>query len=150
MIEKITQFRKNVEQWQVSLPNVVLESVKENEAEIIELNTEAQLFQKGIDREGQAIGPNYTPFTVSIKRSKGQPTDRVTLRDTGDFHKSFQISYENDAFDFFASDQKAKKLENKYGGEIFGLTDDNLDETIEITKEDMTLKSQKIIFTDLA
>lgn len=149
MIEKLKQFRANVEQWQRSLPEVVLESVKDNEAEILDLNIDSQLFQKGIDSEGQAITPGYAPLTISIKRAKGQPTDRVTLRDTGDFHRSFQISYGSDAFDFFATDPKSQKLEQKYGSEIFGLTPDNLQETIEITTEDITSKSQKIILSNL-
>lgn len=149
MLERIKTLRKNVEQWQRSLPDVVLESVKDNEAEIIDLNIEEQLFQKGIDSEGQAITPGYSPLTISIKTAKGQPTDRVTLRDTGDFHRSFQISYGNDAFAFFATDPKSQDLEKKYGGEIFGLTDDSLEEAIEIVKPDLTTKSEKIIFTNI-
>lgn len=149
MIEKLKQFTRNVEQWQRSLPEVVLESVKENEAEIIDLNVQEQLFQKGIDSEGQAITPGYAPLTISLKRQKGQPTDRVTLRDTGDFHRSFQISYGSDAFDFFATDPKSQELERKYGSEIFGLTLDNLQETIEIATEEITSKSHKIILTGL-
>lgn len=149
MIEQITQLRKNVEQWQRSLPDVVLESVKDNEAAILDLNIEDQLFQKGIDSDGQAITPGYTPLTISIKRQKGQPTDRVTLRDTGDFHRSFQISYGNDAFGIFATDPKSQKLEKKYGREIFGLTDESLQESIDLTKPDIHQRSGKIIFQNL-
>lgn len=146
MIEQIKQLRKNVEQWQRSLPSVVLESVKDNEAEIIDLNIEDQLFQKGIGSDGQAITPGYSPLTISIKRQKGQPTDRVTLRDTGEFHRSFEIRYGNDAFAFAATDPKTQKLEKKYGSEIFGLTDQSLDEAIETVKPDINEKSKKIIF----
>lgn len=149
MIEQIRQFRHNVELWQASLPEVVLESVKDNEAAILDLNVEDQLFQQGIDNEGQAITPGYTPLTISIKRQKGQPTDRVTLRDTGDFHKSFQISYGNDAFGIYATDPKSQKLSKKYGEDIFGLTDDSLQETIELTRPDIHQKSEKIIFQNL-
>lgn len=149
MIEQVTQLRRNLEQWQKSLPDVVLESVKDNEHYIVDLNTQSQLFDKGIDSEGQTITPGYSPLTISIKRSKGQPTDRVTLRDTGDFHRSFKISYGNDAFAIFADDPKAQKLENKYGSEIFGLTPDSLDEAIEIVKPELNKKSSDIIFQNL-
>lgn len=149
MIEQIKQFRHNVEQWQRSLPDVVLESVKDNEAAILDLNVEDQLFQQGIDSEGQAITPGYAPLTISIKRQKGQPTDRVTLRDTGYFHRSFQISYGNDAFGIYATDPKSQKLERKYGSEIFGLTDDSLQEAIELAKPDINQRSEKIIFQNL-
>ena len=149
MIEQIRQFRHNVERWQASLPEVVLGSVKDNEAAILDLNIEDQLFQKGIDSDGQAITPGYTPLTISIKRQKGQPTDRVTLRDAGDFHRSFQISYGNDAFGITASDPKSAKLEKKYGPDIFGLTDDSLQEAIDLTKPNIHQRSEKIIFHNL-
>lgn len=149
MIDQIRQFRHNVEHWQASLPEMVLESVKDNEAAILDLNIEDQLFQQGIDSDGQAITPGYTPLTISIKRQKGQPTDRVTLRDEGDFHRSFQISYGNDAFGIYATDQKAQKLERKYGKEIFGLTDQSLQEAIDLTKPEIFQRSEKIILQNL-
>ena len=33
---------------------------------------------------------NYSPATVRIKNAKGQPTDRVTLKDTGGFYRSIK------------------------------------------------------------
>ena len=43
---------------------------------------------------GEDITPSYKPYTVMVKEQKGQPTDRVTLKDTGDFHRSitFEVS----------------------------------------------------------
>lgn len=149
MIETIRQFRINVETWQASLHDVVLKSVKDNEAAILDLNIEDQLFQQGIDSEGQAITPGYSPLTISIKRQKSQPTDRVTLRDTGDFHRSFEMSYGNDAFGIYATDPKSQSLERKYGKEIFGLTDKSLQEAIDITKPDIQQRSKRIIFQNL-
>lgn len=145
MIEGVQKLIRNVTEWQRALPDIVLESVREHEAEIIDLNVEEQLYQKGIDREGQAIEPAYTPFTVSIKQHKGQITSHVTLRDTGDFHRSFQISYGNDAFAFYATDPKAQKLQKKYGKEIFGLTDQSLQEATDMVREPVFSKSKEII-----
>lgn len=102
--------------------------IKENEAWIVELNSEDQLYEKGINRKGVAIS-DYEPYssvTISIKREKGQPTGRVTLRDTGGFQRSFHIEYGSDTFEIKASDWKTDELIKKYGGEILGLTDENM------------------------
>ena len=84
----------------------------------------ARVSSKGQDRNGKMITPGYTPFTISIKRSKGQPTDRVTLQDTGQFHSSFKIRYDSDSFELYANDWKTESLVEKYGNDIFGLQDD--------------------------
>ena len=62
-----------------------------NEAQICELNSEKQLYDYGVNALGVDISDYqpYAPLTIGIKRSKGQPSDRVTLRDNGDFHGSF-------------------------------------------------------------
>lgn len=49
-----------------------------------------QLYQTGEDGLGNKLG-SYSPVTVKIKLAKGQPTDRITLKDTGDFYKSYII-----------------------------------------------------------
>lgn len=96
------------------------------EKEIVEMNTEDQLFKRGENALGvsmQTYAP-YKPVTIQIKKDKGQPTDRVTLRDTQAFQKSFFIFADNKAAWFKATDKKAQKLYDKYG-EIFGLTVEN-------------------------
>lgn len=63
----------------------------DNDAYIVDMNAEEQLFEQGINRLGVDImdyAP-YSPLTIAIKEEKGQPTNRVTLRDTGDFEASF-------------------------------------------------------------
>jgi hypothetical protein len=49
-----------------------------------------QLFQSGEDGLGNSLG-SYKPSTIKIKIAKGQAIDRVTLKDTGDFYKSYFI-----------------------------------------------------------
>ena len=56
-----------------------------------------QLFS-GINAEGDPIEPEYSPRTVAIKKKKGQPTDRVTLRDTGDFYKGVFMDPREDIY----------------------------------------------------
>lgn len=96
------------------------------EKEIVEMNTEYQLFKRGENALGVSMKTYapYKPVTIQIKKDKGQPTDRVTLRDTQAFQKSFFIFADNKAAWFKATDKKAQKLYDKYG-EIFGLTVEN-------------------------
>lgn len=96
------------------------------EKDIVALNTDVQLFEKGENALGVSMKTYapYKPVTIQIKRDKGQPTDRVTLRDTQAFHKSFFIYADNKAAWFKATNKKSQKLYDKYG-EIFGLTVEN-------------------------
>lgn len=57
-----------------------------------------RLYEQGIYSTGEQIitysanTPSvYSATTQDIKREKGQPSDRVTLRDTGAFYKSFNL-----------------------------------------------------------
>lgn len=105
----------------------IAEIVKENEWQILDWNTEEQLFEKGITATGISIADYapYSPVTVEYKKQKGQPYDRVTLRDTGDFHSSFYLQIDNEKFTFDAEDWKTRDLLRWYGDDIMGLTDQN-------------------------
>lgn len=95
---------------------------------IIDANAEEQLFEQGINRLGVDImdyAP-YSPLTIAIKEEKGQPTNRVTLRDEGDFESSFYLEVGDKQFEIKASDFKTEDLIKKYGRQILGLTDENI------------------------
>lgn len=106
--------------------------VVENEHIIADMNAQSQLFEKGIDSTGVSIASYmpYKPLTVQVKLAQGKPADRVTLRDTGDFHASFRVIANNISFFIDATDIKTDELVAKYGETIFGLTDENLNELI--------------------
>lgn len=100
----------------------------DNEAYIIDMNAEEQLFEQGINRLGVDImdyAP-YSPLTIAIKEEKGQPTNRVTLRDTGDFEASFFLEVGDKQFEIKAADFKTEGLIKKYGRQILGLTTENI------------------------
>lgn len=91
--------------------------------EIVRLNGE-QMYE-GVRADGQPITPFYTPFTVKIKARKGQPTDRVTLRDTKVFHESGRVIVAGTKFTVnYNKDPKAAHLEKKYSEQIKGLGDE--------------------------
>lgn len=97
----------------------LLTIIRANQADALDLNL-AQLFG-GNDSEGKEITPGYSPFTRMIKRAKGQPDDRVTLKDEGDFYQSFKLEAQKFPLMFDAKDSKTPKLIEKYGEDIFGL-----------------------------
>lgn len=94
--------------------------------EIIRLNTIDQLYNEGIDSNGESLGI-YQPFTIQVKQRKGQPTDRVTLYDEGDFYRSFVVIVHPDAFEIDADDfsKYDRPLFEVYGDDVAGLTDFN-------------------------
>jgi len=114
---------------------------------IIKLNTIDQLFDDGIDSLGDSLG-EYSPFTVELKKIKGQPTDRITLKDTGKFYKTFKIEVKNDSFFINANPIKEdNNLFDDFGDEIVGLTEENqikvskiiLDNTIKYIRKQLGL-----------
>ena len=88
---------------------------------------------KGLLNDNNPITPEYRTLTKSIKRLKGQPIDRVTLKDTGAFHKSITVELYADGLDFDATDSKTLDLEKKYTINILGINDEDLKEILETT-----------------
>lgn len=113
--------------------NYIRKALEQNQQRIVEMNVE-QLYDYGMNSLGIRIDTYepYSPYTVRIKQEKGQPYDRVTLRDTGDFHKSFGVVFEPVGFYITATDYKTQDLIDRYGARIFGLTSEN--------KQDLTIK----------
>ncbi len=107
---------------------IIRDAIKDNANIIVKMNTEDQLYNEGIDKYGVKL-KDYRPRTKQIKqfeKSPAQPVDRTTLRDTGDFHKSYFLKLFSDSFQIESDDEKRDKLFQKYGSGIFGLTQDNM------------------------
>lgn len=107
---------------------------------ITDLNTEVQLFDLGIDATGvtlSSIGGGYSQFTIASKSRKGQPTNRVTLKDTGDYHDSFKVKpLSNGDFEITSNDTiHGESLFDRWGDDIEGLTPNNHEKVIELLEE---------------
>ena len=105
---------------------------------IIDLNTEGQLFDKGINSLGvklSDIGGLYSPVTIELSKAKGRPkksASSINLFDTGDYYKSFKIVLFNDSFDIVSDPIKDdSNLFDDWGKEIEGLTEENLQKVID-------------------
>lgn len=134
LLQAVTAIDKN---------KIINTSIRKNKDEVIILNTESQLFFKGIDSTGtklESIGGGYSAFTKNIKSIKGQPTNRVTLKDTGEFYDTFTVSAKDkdDSFTINANTIKDEDdLTDRWGEDIIGLTDESIEELNEIIKPDI-------------
>ena len=101
--------------------------IEANEPYILDCVRNKQLYNKGVNALGVSIMDYrpYQPLTIMLKSEKGQPTDRVTLKDTGDFYESMRVEADRTQFEIVADDWKTDELKEKYGDAIFGLTDEN-------------------------
>jgi hypothetical protein len=134
-----------LQKWQDKAHEKTLDEVREIEPDVVELNYEQQLFDRGVDANDKRITPGYTPFTVRLKGYRGQPTDRVTLRDEGDFHASFALEFERDEFTVVSGDWKEAKLKEKYGEAILGLTDPNIQKVIDWIRNPLSQAFKKMV-----
>lgn len=110
-----------------NLPMYLEDIIRDKEDVIVSAIADDQLYHRGINGRGEKI-MSYMPYTaktIQNKKRKGQPTTRVTLRDTGAFHKSMFVVFDSEGFYITASDEKTEELIKKYGEEIFRLTDKN-------------------------
>jgi len=107
-----------------AIPNEVANIIDRNKERILDINREMQLFDKGIDSDGNLLRA-YSPVTVSIKRSKGEVYNRTTLFDQGDFYRGFDLLNRNNVLSIFSRDYKSSELQEKYGTSIFGITKEN-------------------------
>jgi len=73
-----------------------------------------QLF-RGERPDGQQVFLAYSPLTVFLKHQKGQPTDRVTRRDTGKYYAGIEVDVKGELFKIESIDWKAEMLNEKYG-----------------------------------
>ena len=94
------------------------------EQQILDLVREKQLYERGIDGNGNEL-QEYVRITKIFKTNKGQKISNTTLKDTGAFYKSFRTDYGSFELEIFATDQKVGKLEGKYGKDIVKFTTDS-------------------------
>lgn len=95
---------------------------------IISANTNEQLYEEGIDSLGKSLGP-YAKYTEELKRAAGVEYRHVTLKDEGDFYKSFRVFLDSNHDVEISADtiKDSTDLIEKYGKNILGLTEENLD-----------------------
>jgi len=98
---------------------------------VLDLVREDQLFDQGIDEDGDVIG-YYSEFTEAINPEKIAGT-HYTLKDSGEFFESFFLTIYPDYFEINANpikvndDGETENLFYKYTESIIGLTSESKD-----------------------
>jgi len=95
-----------------------------------------QLFA-GIKGNDEQILPPYTEFTIQQKKKKGLPFDRVTWFDTGELYGNLITERTDTALFIGADDDKIVFLSQKYGSDVLGMTEDNLQKISPEVKNDL-------------
>lgn len=112
------------------LGEFLVQEIKNHSDEIVNLITQNQLYEKGINGNKVEIASYapYKPSTIAYKSKKGQPTNRVTLKDTGKWYGSLEIAFDVDGFFITSATDNIKSgyLKRKYGDRILRLTNENL------------------------
>ena len=125
VIAKLQRLKSNISS--LDLFQIFQETILEMKEQIIDLNTEGQLFEKGIDPDGEKLPLPYAPLTIILKKSKGQPTDRITLHDSGDLYRGWFIKFvSKSSFTMSSTDSKVPKLLDEWGN-FFGLTKESIE-----------------------
>ena len=101
-----------VENFTQSQEKIMNDCINNSSETILDANRD-QLFS-GKDKQGKEIIPEYTPTTITIKKEKGQPTDRVTLKDTGEWHRSLFMKTESNKIFIDSDHELTDKLLEKY------------------------------------
>lgn len=119
---------KQLEQLKRDIPKQVKLIAKNNKKELLDYIRLKQLFEEGIDGLGNKLKP-YKPFTIAVKRSQGKDPNIVTLNDTGDFYRGFDLLVTDQySIGVFSRDDKTPDLIEKYGSDIFTYTVENIKE----------------------
>ncbi len=133
MFEAIRKVTKNMQGITAARIIDILVNQPELNGLIIELNTQDQLFKKGVDSKGLSLGV-YAPFTIEVKKAKGQPTNHITLKDTGDTYKTWKVTTLNGDIIIeanFIKDGEDIIKKNRLSEDVVGLTEENLQKIID-------------------
>lgn len=94
---------------------------------LVDFITNKQLFREGIDGDGKKLA-GYARTTIRLKLRKGQPVDRTTTVDEGDFHASIRIKAFSDRYEITSDVEHDKFIIKRYGSNVLKITDENFRE----------------------
>lgn len=135
-IRAVKEFKNNIDE-------ILKDELKSLSELIIRLNQD-QLYDDGMYNDETYL-PEYAKKTIEIKQAKGQPTDRTTLKDTGDFYKGFYVEKVNEGVKVWSKDEKTNDLVLSYSDDIFGLIPDHLQEVIDEIRPKLIDKLKNLI-----
>lgn len=120
-------------------------AVEENSANIAKLNAEQML--EGLTAESKPIRPKYSPAYLKRKRRMGYSLDGTPdLKYSGAFQGDMDAIVHNGEYNLTSYDEKTQMLRKRYGEEIFGLSEDNIEKAqVGVTNSYLSLYSRNIL-----
>lgn len=143
MTDVVQKLADSIEEFEKNTDQIVIDIVKDNSGQVLDLNR-LQMFE-GKDGNGVEIDPPYADSTIARKRRKGNPYDRVTLKDEGDFYRLLDLKFSGDSFQIQSNDTKSVYLERKYGEDIYGLDEERMTQLKGLIQERMTKKLMNLL-----
>lgn len=113
----VDRFNKRIDELEKAIYPTIQRTVNRNKGDIIDQQTNEQMY-KGEDSKGMQFVPSYALSTINAKKRKGQPTNRVTLKDTGDLYKSINVDAKTTEFIISANVEYFKYLVLHYSSNI--------------------------------
>lgn len=127
-MNELNRLRNRLDGLKELSKSVMRRTFEEQKKLLIKYNADEQMYKLGQDSKGSIIRPAYAPMTIRLKKKKGQPTDRVTLRDTGRFHKTLIVTPKDEYLEISSDVEYAKYLFKRYGNDILGIQQEILKE----------------------
>ena len=114
-----------------SLDTIIRKAVESSEDAYIDFVKNKQMYELGIDGNGESLG-QYSPLSVSIKKSKGQRYDHITLLDTGEFYEKIKFSVSDSFFEVDSSGRIKEDgdILDRWSEDVFKLTEENKEKWI--------------------
>lgn len=122
------------------MEEIALEALEDSKEVAFDLNTEDQLFDRGVDSNDQSLG-SYAPLSVTLRSEAGLPVDRITLKITGDFYDGWEADFSSFPIAFTSRDEKTSEILFQFTSDIFGLTKRNTEKLVD---EEVTSRVQDI------
>lgn len=140
----IRNLANRLRKFSAILDQELVNAVMKRESFIIDCIRE-QLWS-GLNGFNVDIVPHYAITTIQIKLKKGQPVDRVTLKDTGKFYNSLHLEYDSEGFFISSSNTKLQNiLKDRYGKPILRLSNENQSVLLDIVRADLQKKLKSTI-----
>lgn len=108
-----------------NLPDEVAKIIYKNEIEIIDLNREDQLFNKGIAVDGSILGLYSHNYQGSGRGFPKQKNSKYNFFNTGELFNSFDIIANGYELEIRNNDSKVGLLLTAVDSEFIGLTSEN-------------------------
>lgn len=129
----LTTLKKRIEKLNLNNLFKKIFNLRDVKDFVIERNQE-QLYYRGIDATGKVLktyfanSPNvYSNTTIGYKKEKGHPSGIVTLKDTGEFYKTFKVNSQPEYAEVTANFEVHGESisENVDTTNVLGLTEEN-------------------------